>query len=87
MAKLKIGFALKQLQSEEGSALTSVMIMGAVILILVGSFASYQFQRSREIQAQDTRNVYNTLKDNMKSGAAQTQSVSKTEELDFGSLQ
>ena len=79
-------FQLKQLNNEDGSALMSVMIIGSIILVLVGAYASYQFQRNKELQAQDTRNVYNQLKTNMKTGSAQTQSISQSEQLDFSSM-
>ena len=64
----------------------SVMIIGSILLILIGGFASYRFQRAKETQAIDTRNIYTQLKTNMKSGASETQSISKTEELDFSTL-
>lgn len=87
MSRLKRLLGLKPIQNENGSALMSVMIIGTILLVLIGAFASYRFQRNKETQAQETRNVYNQLKENVKSGAAQTQSVGKSEELDFSKIQ
>lgn len=53
------------------------------LLVLITALASYQFQRAKQTQARDTLNVYKQLQSNMKSGASQTQSIGKSEELGF----
>ena len=78
---------LKKLQNEDGMTLMDTMIIAGILLIMIGSLASYQFQRSKEMQARDTVNVYKQLQSNVKSGATQTQSIGKSEELGFDSTQ
>ncbi len=78
---------LKNLQNEDGITLMDTMIIAGILLIMIGSLASYQFQRSKEMQARDTVNVYKQLQSNVKSGATQTQSIGKSEELGFDSNQ
>jgi hypothetical protein len=68
---------LKTLQNEDGMTLLDTMIV---------SLASYQFQRAKETQARNTVNVYKQLQSNLKSGATQTQSIGKSEELGFDSF-
>ena len=72
---------IKSLKNESGFGMMDVMIVGAILLILVGSYATFQFQRSKAQKAQDTRNVYNQLKSNLESGAAQAQALQKSEQL------
>jgi type II secretory pathway pseudopilin PulG len=77
---------MKRLQNEDGMTLMDTMIIAGLLLALITAFASYQFQRNKQNQAQNTINVYKQLQSNMKSGAAQTQSIGKSEQLGFDSL-
>jgi type II secretory pathway pseudopilin PulG len=69
--------------NQDGMTLMDTMIIAGLLLAMITAFASYQFQRNKENQARDTLNVYKQLQSNMKSGATQTQSIGKSEELDF----
>jgi type II secretory pathway pseudopilin PulG len=77
---------LKTLQNEDGMTLLDTMIVAGILLIMIVSLASYQFQRAKETQARNTVNVYKQLQSNLKSGATQTQSIGKSEELGFDSF-
>ena len=73
--------------NEAGMTLLDTMIIGGILLVMITAFAAYQFQKSKQNQARDTLNVYKQLQSNMKSGATQTQSIGKSEELSFDKLQ
>ena len=72
--------------NEEGMTLLDTMIIAGILLVMITAFAAYQFQRAKENQARDTLNVYKQLQSNMKSGATQTQSIGKSEELGFDTI-
>jgi type II secretory pathway pseudopilin PulG len=66
--------------------LLDTMIIAGILLVMITSFAAYQFQRAKQNQARDTLNVYKQLQSNMKSGVTQTQSIGKSEELGFDTI-
>jgi type II secretory pathway pseudopilin PulG len=77
---------MKKWLNEEGMTLLDTMIIAGILLVMITSFAAYQFQRAKQNQARDTLNVYKQLQSNMKSGVTQTQSIGKSEELGFDTI-
>ena len=63
-----------------------VMVLGSILLVLIVSFAAYQFQQNKARMARETVNAYKQLGTNTQNRAAQPQSISKSEELDFSKM-
>ncbi len=74
------------IQNEQGFTLTDTMIIAGLLILMISAFASYRFQQSKAAKVQNDKNVYSQLQSNMKSGANQTQSISKSEELSFDKI-
>ncbi|MBC7398255.1 MAG: hypothetical protein H7333_12505 [Bdellovibrionales bacterium] len=73
----------RTLTNQLGFTLTDTMMIAGLILFMISAFASYRFQQEKAAKAQETRNIYAQLRNNLKSGASQSQALSKTEELGY----
>ena len=84
MSKMS-GF-IRTLRNEKGFTLLDTMVIAGLLLFMIVGFASYRFQQDKAARAQEKRNIYSQLQNNLKSDAAQTQSISKSEELGFDDI-
>ena len=76
---------MKKVIGNEGFTLLETMIIAGLLLALIAAFSTYQFQRSREEKARNTRATLNQLQSNIQNQAVQGQSIQKTEEAQFPS--
>jgi Tfp pilus assembly protein PilV len=70
-----------QARRQEGFTLVGTLIIGLMLLILIMSFASYQYQTKKQIQSQANRSNVSQLQNNLVTSNGQTDSASQTESL------
>ena len=66
-----------------GFTLIEAMIIAAMISVIIVTFSSFTFQRARQIQMFNDRKNAVTMQNSIKSAAAQSESITRTEELGF----
>jgi type II secretory pathway pseudopilin PulG len=69
------------LAREDGFTLVGAMVLGVVLLLLIASFASYQYQSNKAAQNQGNRNSYNQMQTNVTNTMGQTETVMQMESL------
>jgi type II secretory pathway pseudopilin PulG len=83
LSKLACNKAKAVLRSEEGFTLVELMVVGGIVGFLMLGFSSYMYQQATQGQAQANKQNYSQLKSTVVGSSAQTDSVSKSETLDF----
>jgi type II secretory pathway pseudopilin PulG len=73
---------LKQL-GQEGFTLIEAMILATILSITIVTFSSWSFQRARLIHANELRKKNEQVANAIKTAAAQSESLTQTEELMF----
>jgi hypothetical protein len=77
----------KRILNREGFTLTEVMVLGSIFLVLIVSFAAYQFQQDKARKAKEVTTSYKTFEKTAREKAVQPQSVSRSEELDLSKME
>ena len=75
-------YSIKKL-NENGMTLLDTMIVAGILLVMITAFASYQFQRNKANQFNNSSNVFKQIQSNVKASASDSQSLQKSEELGF----
>ncbi len=76
-----------RLQNRDGFTLTEVMILGSLFLVLIVSFAAYQYQQDKVRRAREVTSSYKTFERSTKEKTVQPQSISRSEELDLSKME
>ena len=75
----------KLLHNEDGSALVMVLIIGAILLALIGTYASFMYHSKRANKAQENRKDFSQIQAGVSAATGQIESVSGSEQLQFSS--
>ncbi len=72
--------------NEDGFTLVEVMIVSVIMGVLMLAFTSYMYNQSKQSKQQENRQNYSTLKTSVLDASNQTDSISRSEQLQFNSL-
>jgi hypothetical protein len=74
------------LGNEDGFTLVGAMLIGLLLLFLIISFASYQYQTNKKIAAIGNRNNFGQLQNSIINSTGQTDAAAQSEALQVAPL-